>query len=507
MDKKIILAISLSLLVMLSWSALMTKFYPVENKVVTEEKIGKNNLASAPIKPASSEPVQPSEPLKTFVFKQDKMDVLFLEDQAAIQEVAYKDYQSYKFSLKYAFLFGDKSLHFEKKLVTANSIEFEHKGKDKQIIKRFIFSNMPYSIELEIETRNISSNSINLGLPLYLGMLDFSAGQSQVRYEDVTIGLNDKTLHNPGKKDAVFEQVKFLGLRDRYFCALVEPISLEAGGFIKKLAAKGTDLGLTFKEVELSPGQVMTNKFRIYLGPQELRLLSSVNPDWTAIINYGTFDFIGQLLLQALGLLYSLVHNWGWVIIILSIGIYFLLYPLTIKQMRSMKQMQALQPALEELRKTYKDNPQRMNKEVMELYKKHKVNPLSGCLPMILQIPIFFALYQVLIRSVALKGAKFLWIKDLSEPDALFTLPTVLPILGDKINLLPILMTIGMFIQQKSTMKYSAGGNAEQQKIMLIIFPLMFGFIFYNMPSGLVLYWFINSLLTLAYQFNANRVR
>ena len=170
-----------------------------------------------------------------------------------------------------------------------------------------------------------------------------------------------------------------------------------------------------------------------------------------------------------------------------------------------MKKMQALQPAIEELRKTYKDNPQKLNTEIMQLYREYKVNPFSGCLPLLLQMPIFFALYQVLIRSVALKGAKFLWIKDLSSPDRLFTLPASLPFLGNEINLLPILMTIGMFIQQKFSMATTSTGSAEQQKLMLILFPLMFGFIFYHMPSGLVLYWFINSALMLLYQLRISR--
>jgi len=128
---------------------------------------------------------------------------------------------------------------------------------------------------------------------------------------------------------------------------------------------------------------------------------------------------------------------------------------------------------------------------------------------MILQIPVFFALYQALMRSTALKGAKFLWIKDLSEPDKLFSLPFSVPILGNEINILPILMTILMFVQQKSSM--GAGGatpeSAQQQKIMLIIFPLLFGFIFYHMPSGLVLYWFINSALMLVFQLRLQKAK
>ena len=199
-------------------------------------------------------------------------------------------------------------------------------------------------------------------------------------------------------------------------------------------------------------------------------------------------------------LFYNLLHSWGWVIISLSIVIYLVLYPLTMKQMRSMKEMQLLQPKIEELRLQFKDNAQRLNKEIMELYRTHKVNPFSGCLPMIVQIPIFFTLYQVLTRSIALKGASFFWIKDLSQPDRLFLFPQSLPVIGNEFNILPILMAIEMFVQQKFSMGNVSSAQAEQQKIMLVVMPIMFGFLFYRMPSGLVLYWFINSSLTMAYQ-------
>ncbi|MDD2680043.1 MAG: YidC/Oxa1 family membrane protein insertase, partial [Candidatus Omnitrophica bacterium] len=159
------------------------------------------------------------------------------------------------------------------------------------------------------------------------------------------------------------------------------------------------------------------------------------------------------------------------------------------------------------LRKQYKDNPQKMNKEIMELYRTHKVNPFGGCLPLILQMPIFFALYNALMRSVALKGAKFLWIKDLSEPDKLFILPVSLPVLSNEFNILPLIMAIGMFFQQKISSAAASGPSAEQQKIMLIVMPVMFGLIFYRMPSGLVLYWLVNSLLMLGFQLQMNRAK
>ena len=164
-----------------------------------------------------------------------------------------------------------------------------------------------------------------------------------------------------------------------------------------------------------------------------------------------------------------------------------------------MKEMQKLQPEIEHIRKAYSDNSQKMNKEIMELYKKHKINPVGGCLPMLLQLPIFMSLYQVLLRSSALQNARFLWIRNLAGPDAAFSIPQKLPIIGNNINILPILMAIAMWGQQK----LSQGGGkeaSEQQKMMSTIMPIMFGLIFYNMPSGLVLYWFTNTLFMLVVQ-------
>lgn len=171
-----------------------------------------------------------------------------------------------------------------------------------------------------------------------------------------------------------------------------------------------------------------------------------------------------------------------------------------------MRQIQLLQPKIDKLRKEFKDNPQKLNKEIMEMYKKYKVNPFGGCLPMLLQMPIFIALYQALIRAIELKNARFLWIKDLSMPDKAFFLPFS-SLIGRNIpvNILPILMAITMFFQQKISAPASKVNDKEdvmqqQQKMMAVLMPVMFGAIFYNMPSGLVLYWFINTLFMLFQQ-------
>ena len=156
---------------------------------------------------------------------------------------------------------------------------------------------------------------------------------------------------------------------------------------------------------------------------------------------------------------------------------------------------------MERLRNEHKDNPQKLNKEMMELYKKYNVNPMGGCLPLLLQMPIFIALYQGLMRSLDLRGARFLWIRDLSMPDAV-RLPFAMPIIGNTFNILPVLMAVAMVFQQQMAMRKGAAGSAQakQQQQMMIMMPIFFLFIMYNFPSGLVLYWLTNTILTMCEQ-------
>ena len=495
MERRLIFAIVLSSVVLLFWQAL---FYKPATPPAT---------APVQVEPIPSSPQLDEEPLpsSSLNFPQEKFELTFIESQAAIQEAIFKAYPSDKFILKHGFLLPDKKLVFKKESSTPEAITFLHQDATTQITKRFLFSNSNYAIELELKIENVSRAPVNINLPLVLGVLNFSRDPKTARFQDITVALKDKALHPNAHKDTTFKEIKFLGLRDRYFCAIIEPAADGYTGYIKKIAPQESEIGLIMPGILLASGQKKELKFRIYLGPQELQLITSIQPHWASVMHYGTFDFIAHLLLQLLALIYHLVHNWGVAIIILSVVIYLLLFPLNLKQLRSTKQMQALQPRIEELKKMYKDNPQKQNKEIMELFREYKVNPLAGCLPLILQIPVFFALYQALMRSIALRGARFLWIKDLSEPDRLF----MLTLSGKKIeiNILPILMTIGMFLQQKLSLTTTTSSSAEQQKLMLIMMPLIFGFVFYQMPSGLVLYWFINSFLMLAYQMRMHRLK
>lgn len=506
MEKRLVLAIALSLLVLLSWSALAPKPQLVDNKAITTNAAqlqAAPQLVTTAVSPSVASIPAASLAAETVTFRQGNREIIFNPAMAAIIEVVFKGGADHHLPLKAGFL-TNSSLVFKQQNQDKDSIAFVYEDQSRRIIKKYTFPKDNNTIDLEIQISNLTSVPLQLDPQLVLGRLDLSAKNPQSRYQDVFLGNKEKTMHLSAGKDSTWPEIKFVGLRDQYFCAIIEPKNISSSAYVKKISSQETEVGILLNDSSLKANAQIGHSFRIYLGPQDLKTINAANPEWSAIIYYGTFDFIAQLLLQLLGFFYSLVHNWGLAIIILSVAVYFILFPLSIKQMRSMKEMQLLQPKIEALRKEHKDNPQRMNKEIMELYKEHKVNPLGGCLPLLLQMPIFFALYQALIRSVSLRGAHFLWIKDLSSPDQAFVLKNSIPFLGNQINILPILMAIGMFVQQKISMAKATGEAAQQQQIMSIIMPIMFGVIFYQMPSGLVLYWFINSLFMLAYQLRVN---
>ena len=228
--------------------------------------------------------------------------------------------------------------------------------------------------------------------------------------------------------------------------------------------------------------------FSGYIGPKEYETLKEIKPVLTHTIEYGWFTFASAPLFALLSWLHGLFGNWGWAIIALTLLIRAVLYPLTYKGMVSMQKMKMISPQVKAVQAKYKGDPQRMNKAVMDLYKKNGANPLGGCLPMLLQIPVFFAIYRVLLNAVELQGAPWmLWITDLSRMDTTYVLP--------------ILMGASMYYQQKLTP--SNFTDPMQEKVFKFL-PVIFTFFFVTFPSGLVLYWFVNNLFSIAQQFVVN---
>lgn len=229
--------------------------------------------------------------------------------------------------------------------------------------------------------------------------------------------------------------------------------------------------------------------FKGYVGPKEYKVLESIDPVLTHAIEFGMFTFIAEPIFKVLMWLHGILGNWGWAIIALTALIRMLLYPLTQKGMVSMQKIKEIAPKIKEVQAKYKGDPQRMNAAVMEMYKKHGANPLGGCLPLVLQIPVFFAIYRVLLNAVELQGAPWLlWVTDLSRMDPYY--------------ILPILMGATMYYQQKITP--SNFTDPLQEKIFKFL-PIIFTFFFFTFPAGLVLYWLINNIFSIAQQYLVNR--
>ena len=239
-------------------------------------------------------------------------------------------------------------------------------------------------------------------------------------------------------------------------------------------------------------------RLSFYIGPIQYEVLKSygVGLEKSVDLGWKIFHPLAGLILRFMNWLYRWLPNYGVIIILISVLTKALFYPLTVSSTRSMKRMQEVQPKMKALQEKYKNNQEKLSQEMMRLYKEEKINPMGGCLPMLLQMPVFIALYQALRGDIALRQAPFVgWIHDLGQPDALFRLPVALPFVGDEFNLLPLLMAATTYWQVKITPSAPPGGGS--MAMMNKLMPVMMLVFFYSFPSGLVLYWLVNNLLTI----------
>ena len=241
--------------------------------------------------------------------------------------------------------------------------------------------------------------------------------------------------------------------------------------------------------LKIEPGQTDSARFEIYLGPKLYHRLATLPHNEAEVMEFGIFKIVCQALLNALNTLHGVIGNYAAAILALTVIIKLLLWPIQNKANRSMRQMSVLSPKIQELREKYKDDPTRMNQEVMKLYKQYGINPVGGCLPMVIQIPIFFGLFTMLRQAVELRNAHFLWIHDLSQPDTV----AHLPVLDWPLNVLPLLMAATNVWMMRLTPK---SGDPTQQRVMMFT-PIIFVVFCYNFAAALSLYYTTQNLLTI----------
>ena len=375
-----------------------------------------------------------------------------------------------------------------------------------EVVKRYVFTRGSYTIGVTYEVRNVSSAPIAAhayfqfhrdGNPpseeaaqtnAFAGVATFTgpavytdeAKFVKVDFKDIDKG---KQVHPRKAKDG------WIAMIQHYFVsAWLPPTGVEREYFTTRVADNLYTAGVVVPVGTIAPGATASVTVPAYIGPQETEKLEKVAPGLELVVDYGWLTIIAAPLFWVLKWIYSMVGNWGWAIIILTILIKLVFYPLNAKAGRSMAQMKVLAPKMEKLKQLYGDDRQKLNQAMMELYRNEKINPLGGCLPILVQIPVFIALYWVLLASIELRHAPWLgWIQDLSAPDPYFVLP--------------VIYAISMFVQTKLNPQPA---DPVQAKIMLMM-PIMFSVFFLFFPSGLVLYWVVQNLLSIVQQWHINR--
>lgn len=381
-------------------------------------------------------------------------------------------------------------------------------GENKQLVftyvdaqgfvvrKTYGFDGNGYGIALETQLVNNSTAPIT-GSFQYLLTSPFEQNQSDKRYETYGSSLYaGGSLHTDAPKNVASATKKYdkgvtwAAINDKYFLsALLSVNNSIASVELKKGAAGFLESDITTPAFSVAPGQAVTVAHKLFVGPKEIDILKAQGSSLEQSLDLGWFSALAKPMLYSLKFFYRYVGNYGSAIIIITVILKIIFFPLTHKSYKSMKEMGKLQPKMAALKEKYKNDKDAMNRAVMELYRDHKVNPLGGCLPMVVQIPVFFALYKALMFSIELRHAPFMfWITDLSDKDPYYVTP--------------VIMGITMFIQQKMT---PSNMDEMQQKIMLGL-PVIFTFMFLSFPSGLVLYWLINNILTIGQQAYINKL-
>jgi YidC/Oxa1 family membrane protein insertase len=414
------------------------------------------------------------------------------------------------------------------------AVQFERKTPDNVTVrKRFFFPPSTekkdnYVAEMDVDFRNDGAQPYNnagyyvsLGssvpfhrneVPLYPRFVCYVDGKRKEKNAS-SFSAQNYPLIGVERQPAtsVFREpvnsAEWAAVTNQFFATLVTPLDTKGAGIWGRpldtqpndQSMRGLEAALAMPAFQVQPGQTATHRFQLYLGPKLYDRLEKLQHHEKEIMDFGWFKLVSQFLLNFMNFIHSWVKDYGWSIIILTACVKGVLWPLQNKANRSMRKMSALAPKMQALKEKYKDDPTRMNQEVMKLYKEHGVNPVGGCLPMMIQIPVFFGLFGMLREAAELRNASFLWVKDLSQADTLFVIPglTWVPFLGSPeglhVNVLPILMGATNIWLMRMTPKT---GDATQRRVMMFM-PLIFLIFCYNFAAALALYYTTQNLFTI----------
>lgn len=492
----------------------------VEEQVVPERAVEVKGTAVAP---ASVPVTTTSAPAREIVVETDKYQAVFTTQGARLVSFKLKDYRATaeedsppvqmfeassqrNYSLRTTgsegFLLNEDA-RFETDVTGVvevsgseqTTIRFHHVASNgMQYIKSFVVHGDEYTLDTTLELHNAGPTplrgTINLALvqrwdeSLKADSYSFSGPSTLTKGEIEEVDVDDLSEGSV----AYGQDVTWTSFQTKYFLSVVVPGARTVERV--QISRNGDAIANTLESsyFTLQGGERRILDYLVFIGPKEPHLLEAAGHQLDQIVAFGFFDLLAQPLFMVLTFFYGYFMNYGVAIILLTVLIKIIFWPLTHKSYSSMKSMQKLQPEMQKMRDRFKNDKERLNKEMMALYKTHSVNPLGGCLPMLVQIPVFFALYKVLLDSIALRHAPFtLWLMDLSAKDPYY--------------ITPVLMGASMFVQQKMT---PTTADPMQAKIFMMM-PIIFTFMFLNFPSGLVIYWLVNNLLTILQQYFIHR--
>lgn len=506
MEKRMIIAVALSMGLLIVWPLLFgpNKTPKVNENVVSTTQAVEENNETASINQTIPTPNNLDDKTaigeeKFYTLKNDFLLLKFSSIGASLKQITIfnNDIKTAKavdfFSSKDEnpfYIDFIKNVNFSNVLVLEDKIVFTYEKDLKTFSITYTFSKEhPYLINVTSTSSFENKTSLNIALHQNLNIKDNTYGlplDAADRIREYIYISKEETLREKLKdfKGSIYklsEKTEWFAVGDKYFSlAVLNDKNLDIS--ISKIEEGYFNFNFLTPEGDLN--------FSFYAGPKDVDYLRPINKTLTQVMDYGWLSFISVPMLELMKFLYSLIPNYGVAIILLTLIVRLLLYPLQHKSMKSMKRLQVLQPQIKAIQEKYKSDKEKLNKEVMQFMKTHKVNPMGGCFPMLLQLPVFFALYKVLGNAVELYQAPFVfWIHDLA--------------LKDPVYVLPLLMGVMMFFQQKLTPNPSM--DPMQAKIMLYMMPIMFTFFMINLPSGLTLYIMFSSALGIGQQYFINK--
>jgi YidC/Oxa1 family membrane protein insertase len=393
-------------------------------------------------------------------------------------------------------------------------------GDSSEIVRDFSFKGGVYNFNSSVTFRNMDQYIANYEYQVTWehglnyteeNSVDESSSSTAYAYIGGETATLDASKTNETVKQELSGNTGWVSQTTKYFTVAIAPEGKPAdGAYLQGIESKAPDNGLvrtyyTALQMRFEGQPYQADSFMVYIGPLDYHLLKSYHIGLEETVGLGWRWIIRPIseyvMLPAFQFIHSFIPNYGVAIIIFSILLKLLLNPLTASSMKSMRKMQALQPMMNEIKEKYKEDPQKMNQAVMNLYKEYKINPMGGCLPMVLQMPILYALWAIFRSNIALRQSNFVWwIKDLSIPDTIVRLPFTVPIIGmSQVSGLALLMAVTMFFQQKMSIK------DPRQQFMIWFMPVFFWILFNNFPAGLNLYYFVFNLLSIGQQYLMNK--